>query len=286
MVTGGPTDPDLLSQAQSIKFRRMIDAETGKIVQIQLIDTGLTTIDGKSIFVEGVGSTGGGLNVIVVSKTIGEITFAGSGLNDMVNGGEFTGLINTTFLIEIDLAAATDTFKWSIDGGTTWEEENVPITGSPQTLQNDITITFNVTTGHTLTETWTFACLAADPAAIRKPVTQIESRSPAASVTLTSTIFDARNIREAVITIECTFDILATLGMTVDLYASHDGINFDLEPWVQDLEPTFVAGVTTSTRLSHNLDALPRYFRAVAVNLDPAKGIGSVIINITAVETV
>jgi len=49
-----------------------------------------------------------------------------------------------------------DSFRWSDDGGSTWDDSEVPITGSAQTLNNGITITFNDTTGHTDTEYWTF----------------------------------------------------------------------------------------------------------------------------------
>jgi hypothetical protein len=74
--------------------------------------------------------------------------------------------------------------------------------------------------------------------------------------------------------------------MTVDLYASNDGINFDTDPWVEDLEPNFIAGTTTLARITHNLDALPKYFRAVTENLDIGQGITGIYINVTAVETV
>lgn len=282
MPTGGPTDQDTLSEAQSIKFMRVIDAETGNVVQIQLIDTGLTTVDGQPVSTMGVGATSG-INVIIVSKTIGEITAGGaSGLEDFTNGGEFTGLVDRNFLIEIDLAAGTDTFKWSLDGGTTWEAENVAITGNDQTLQEDITIKWDATTGHTLAQTWTFTCLANDPAAIKKDVTRILFASPAPSASVDSDIFDARGITEATITIEGTFGAGSVAGMTVDLYASHDGINFDVDPWIEDLEPTFVTN--SLARISHNIDLLPKYFKATLVNLDAGQGIGGAEINVTAVE--
>ncbi len=49
-MAGEPTDPDLLSQAQVIKYMRVIDAETGLVVQLEMVDTGRTTVDGIPIY--------------------------------------------------------------------------------------------------------------------------------------------------------------------------------------------------------------------------------------------
>lgn len=86
--------------------------------------------------------------------TIGVATITGSGLDDATSGGTYSFDGVKTIKVEIDLAAATDTFKWSDDGGVTWTED-VVITGSAQTLSNGITITFAATTGHTLADYWT-----------------------------------------------------------------------------------------------------------------------------------
>jgi len=59
-------------------------------------------------------------------------------------------------MINIDSVGAIDTFRWSDDGGTSWDVSNVPMTGALQTLNNGVKIKFDSVTGHTLTDVWTF----------------------------------------------------------------------------------------------------------------------------------
>lgn len=80
----------------------------------------------------------------------------GAGLDDVTVAGTFTGTVDRRFLIEIDAADTPDTFKWSKDGGNTWEAETVAITGAAQALTEGITIAFAATTGHTLGDQWLF----------------------------------------------------------------------------------------------------------------------------------
>jgi len=89
---------------------------------------------------------------------IGAVTHAGSGLDDMSAGGELdSGVGRKAYLVEIDLADTTDTFRWSYDDGESWEAEDVAITGAEQELENGVTITFAATTGHTLGDQWSFS---------------------------------------------------------------------------------------------------------------------------------
>lgn len=103
------------------------------------------------------GTTTGVLYVDNITRTVGAADqTTGSGLSDLTMGGTYTGSADTTFLIQIDLAAATDTFKWKQDGGT-WTTD-VAMTGSAQTLADGVTVTFAATTGHTLADEWTVTC--------------------------------------------------------------------------------------------------------------------------------
>lgn len=61
------------------------------------------------------------------------------------------------YVIEIDGAESPNTFKWSDDGGDTWDAEGVAITGEAQTLNNGITITFSATSGGVSGDKWTFS---------------------------------------------------------------------------------------------------------------------------------
>jgi hypothetical protein len=96
------------------------------------------------------------------SAIVGTPVFSGSGLDDMSAAGTYSYGGHERFEVKISTAAATDKFRWRFtatkSGGTkiaTWSAE-VSITGSAQTLQDGVTITFVATTGHTADDTWTF----------------------------------------------------------------------------------------------------------------------------------
>jgi hypothetical protein len=93
---------------------------------------------------------------VKAQSSIGTITFSGTGHNDMTTVGSFLGSSPHNYKVQID-GTNPDTFKWSIDGGTTWMESQVPITGTTQQLGHDIAITFGTTTGHNLADYWTFS---------------------------------------------------------------------------------------------------------------------------------
>lgn len=83
------------------------------------------------------------------------IYYGVDGINDLTKSGTYTN--NTEdlrYLIEMDdVTGASDTFKWSIDNGTTFTS-GIVITGAAQLLSNGLSITFANTTGHTQTDKW------------------------------------------------------------------------------------------------------------------------------------
>lgn len=94
-------------------------------------------------------------HITMFTKGQGPDTFTGGGLDDITVGGTFTGFKKKVdYRVNIDGTGTPDTFEWSNDGGSTWEAQDVPITGSAQTLEDGITVTFGATTGHTLGNRW------------------------------------------------------------------------------------------------------------------------------------
>ncbi len=87
---------------------------------------------------------------------IGDSVQTGSGLNDLdtTSYSTLNLLYPTTYRIQIDDDATPDTFRWSSDGGVTWNGTDIPITGELQQLEYGIGIVFNATTGHTLGDYW------------------------------------------------------------------------------------------------------------------------------------
>ncbi len=83
-------------------------------------------------------------------------------LDDMSTGGESRHNTTTSYRVEIDGTGTPDTFKWSNDGGSTWVASTVAITGTAQTLEKGVTVTFGATTGHTAEDHWDFdvSCVA------------------------------------------------------------------------------------------------------------------------------
>lgn len=93
-------------------------------------------------------------------KEITNPTFSGSGLDDMIVSGIFLEETTITYVIQIDSEGTPDTFKWSKDGGATWEDTGIEITREEQNLEHDIYVKFLASTGHTLNENWTFRGIA------------------------------------------------------------------------------------------------------------------------------
>jgi len=85
------------------------------------------------------------------------VRFTGTGLDDMISGGVWSGSTGRDYKIQIDGTGTPNTFKWSHDDGLTWEATGVSITGSAQTLEEGLTITFPALTGHTSGDYWTFS---------------------------------------------------------------------------------------------------------------------------------
>lgn len=106
-------------------------------------------------------------------------TFVGAGVNNATSGGTFTGLVSRTFKIEIDTIGTPDRFKWSKNGGVSWDATAVSITGSAQTLAEGVTVTFAATTGHTLGDAWYFTAYTAPTVAQLIP-TQVFSTAEVA----------------------------------------------------------------------------------------------------------
>lgn len=97
------------------------------------------------------------LRNIRVTGEVSDITQVGTGLNDLSICGAYThDATDTDYKIEITTAAATDIFKWSDDGGTTWDETGVSMTADWQELNHGIFIKFAAKTGHTLADTFSF----------------------------------------------------------------------------------------------------------------------------------
>jgi hypothetical protein len=121
-----------------------------------------------------------------VDPANGSVTFTGAGLNDMTVSG--TPNADIDFKVQIDGNGTPDTFKWSNDGGETWDAETVGITGSAQVLSNGVSVTFAATIGHTITNNWAWTtgaafkhtCKMSDPDTVSNQnpfMTLVEDRS-------------------------------------------------------------------------------------------------------------
>jgi hypothetical protein len=100
--------------------------------------------------------------VVIASGYLGALTFSGAGLDDMEHGrnSRFTLGANVNYKVEIDGVGSPNTFRWSDDGGSTWDASTVSITGADQALNNGVTIRFAATTGHTSTNSWSWTARA------------------------------------------------------------------------------------------------------------------------------
>lgn len=97
----------------------------------------------------------------IVSENFGslaleDVMLSGAGLDDMSVSGVYSGGGKLLYVVKIDAIGAPDTFKWSDDGGATWDATGVAVTGGAQLLNNGISVTFAATTGHTLNTQWSW----------------------------------------------------------------------------------------------------------------------------------
>jgi len=90
----------------------------------------------------------------VATAALGTAAFTGSGLNDLTRSGNYRGNADRNYRVELDATGTPDTFKWSHDGGSSWEATGVAITGALQHLEDGVYVTFAATTGHTLGDRW------------------------------------------------------------------------------------------------------------------------------------
>jgi len=82
------------------------------------------------------------------------VAYGLSATDDLSQSGTYTGSEDIRYLIEIDSVGATDTFRWSNDGGANFVASNVAITGAPQLLENGLSISFGSVTGHDIDDSW------------------------------------------------------------------------------------------------------------------------------------
>lgn len=104
---------------------------------------------------DGVGSAPYASGAIYASNVSSPLPDSGNaGLDEFQLRGHFSGSANTNYAVELDGAG---TYRWSNDGGSSWEvPATIAITGDWQTLENDIEIKFDNTTGYTIGDRWDF----------------------------------------------------------------------------------------------------------------------------------
>ena len=80
-------------------------------------------------------------------------------INDASNvsiTGTYTGETSRVYLLMIDSLGTPDTFKWSNNGGNTYQQQLIPITLSPINLDSGLSVTFTATTGFSYNQQFTF----------------------------------------------------------------------------------------------------------------------------------
>ncbi|MFA5076745.1 MAG: tail fiber domain-containing protein, partial [Patescibacteria group bacterium] len=112
--------------------------------------------------------------------------FTGVAVDDMTIRGGYTGASNLSYQVEIDAAAGQDTFKWSDDGGSTWDETGVEIqAGYWQDLNNGVQVRFDFSTGHTLADNWAWDVVM-HPLIVNNANVGIGTASPQANLEVSS----------------------------------------------------------------------------------------------------
>ena len=102
-------------------------------------------------------SLSGAFNYFNSGDTITDVTHTGTGLDDALFTGHYTGTSsNKTFKVKITTeshAQDDDFFRWSTDDFVTQSAE-IEITGNDQALEDGVNVKFNAVDGHTQNDVW------------------------------------------------------------------------------------------------------------------------------------
>ena len=126
-------------------------ADDGNIFQVGSVSliTGVA-VDALGSVQRGFGAV---QNLDTLPSVIETAIFVGSGLNNMVSIGTYTGTADSAvYEIQIDSVGTTDTFRWRRDGGT--YTNNVSISAAGQFLSDGVSAFFASIGGHTLNDRW------------------------------------------------------------------------------------------------------------------------------------
>ncbi len=105
-----------------------------------------------------------------MSAQISVPSFTSGTLNDCILGtnAAYVGTVLRKIIVQITTAAATDIFKWSNDGGSTWTVD-VNCATANTALAEGVTIKFGAITGHAVGDQWTFFAFPAGTVAEKVP---------------------------------------------------------------------------------------------------------------------
>jgi hypothetical protein len=84
--------------------------------------------------------------------------FVGTGLDDLTVTDSYSRDTKLNYKVQIDATAGSpDTYKWSDDGGATWDVSTVNCATAATVLNNKIYVAFAAIDGHTVGDYWTFS---------------------------------------------------------------------------------------------------------------------------------
>ena len=112
-------------------------------------------------------------SVKVPVGTIGVPAKTGTGTLTLMTSGDYSAAATKYFKVEIDGVANPNSFRWSDDGGATWEFSTVNVTyGSWQKLNNGVKIKFSANTGGVSGDFWLFTAVPKTP--VVEPIGKLE----------------------------------------------------------------------------------------------------------------
>ena len=186
-----------------------------------------------------------------LTHSVGAVTFVGTGRDDCISGGTYTHTSSLDYKIEVDGVGATNTFKWSDDGGSTWDETTVAMTGSAQTLNNGVTVTFATTIYHVSGDYWTFTASAIENWADYKSLREDTSHQMLAQAFTTTVTADCTKV---VLYLSQVETIAGSKTIWAEIHNGQDGTS-DTQDGSTRINGTFAAASATPDAIS----AYPTY---------------------------
>lgn len=163
--TTGTYEDISLALGEGLRAAGVIEAESG-VFEEDVFAVGKMYAEDFVTLGPSITSLGDSTSELDIRRTLSSLAKTGTGSGTMGAGGDCTQASDLNYKVEIDLAGElkTATFKWSDDGGSSWDAEDVLTERSFLDLNNGVQVWFKSASGtdFDLGDYWTWTAIGTD----------------------------------------------------------------------------------------------------------------------------